>query len=485
MRQAEKLAVEKGTEWFALMERAGNAAAEFINKTTPVKGKTVAILCGKGNNGGDGLIIAKRLSLLGAEVTVGLIDGAPVTQSANKAFKTLPEGVKIDAAVNIISTRYDIGVDAVFGIGYSAERPDEMTDCVFKRFSSKVLYAIDLPSLMEADTGAGYENCLFADYTLTFAAYKYCHILPRSADKCGKVVCLDIGITEEMLSQVGAKDKIIEKPNFPKREKGIYKNECGTGLAVCGSYGMPGAAIISAKAALRSGIGILKLACVEENYTACAVSLPEAVLIPCKTEDKTFGASSIDKLLREQNLSTAQLIGCGMGRSEGAKQVVENLIKDSRTPTVLDADGINLIADNIELLSSVEESLVLTPHPGEMARLLGISAAQVERNRINLARRFATDYRVYLVLKGANTLVATPQGEIYVNVIGNPGMATAGSGDMLAGVIFSLLAQGFGAKDAVLGGVWLHSAAGDAARDKLGEKGMLPTDMIEELSCLI
>ncbi len=164
---------------------------------------------------------------------------------------------------------------------------------------------------------------------------------------------------------------------------------------------------------------------------------------------------------------------------------MESLLKNTCVPTLIDADGINLIADNIELLRDVKAPLVLTPHPGEMARLMGVSSADVESDRINIASSFAQKQGVYLVLKGANTVVATPQGEAYINVIGNAGMATAGSGDMLAGVIFSLLAQGISPKDATLGGVWLHSAAGDAARDKWGENSMLPTDMIEELCRLL
>ncbi len=485
MRRAEELAVEQGTEWFTLMDNAGTSAAEFINKTTPVKGKKVLILCGKGNNGGDGFVIAKRLSFLGAEVTVVLTHGASVTDSAKRAFEGIPAEVRIISALEMSQGKYDIAVDAVFGTGYSAEKPDQALTEIFKTLSAQTVYAIDLPSLMSADTGKGYENCLWADYTLTFAAYKYCHILPDSADRCGSVVCLNIGICDRALEAAGAKYKTVDKFFSVKRRKTSFKNSYGTGLSVCGSYGMSGAAIISAKAALRTGIGILKLACVEENYTACAVSLPEAVLIPCKAEDKTYSISSADTLIKELKSADALLIGCGLGRSPDSQLLVEYLLKNTCVPTLLDADGINLIADNIELLRDVKAPLVLTPHPGEMARLMGVSSADVESDRINIASSFAQKQGVYLVLKGANTVVATPQGEVYINVIGNAGMATAGSGDMLAGVIFSLLAQGISPKDATLGGVWLHSAAGDAARDKWGEKSMLPTDMIEELCRLL
>lgn len=275
--------------------------------------------------------------------------------------------------------------------------------------------------------------------------------------------------------------KVIEKPNFKRREKNCHKGSFGTALSVTGSFGMPGAAIISGKAALRSGVGILKLAVIKENYTAAAVCLPEAVLIPLKRSGKTFSAKSAEKLEEELKNCSAMLIGCGMGKSRDAKILVERLLKSSRVPTVLDADGINNIAGDIEFIKQVKAPLILTPHPGEMARLLGCDVQTVEADRVGVAQKFATEYGVYLCLKGAETVVATPDGELYVNQIGNPGMATAGSGDMLAGIMLALLCSGNVVLEAVLGAVWLHSAAGDATAEELSENSMLPTDMIERL----
>lgn len=275
--------------------------------------------------------------------------------------------------------------------------------------------------------------------------------------------------------------KVIEKPNFKKREKNSHKGSFGTALSVTGSYGMPGAAIISGKAALRSGVGILKLATLEENYTAAAVALPEAVLIPLKGRGGTFSAENLEKLKVELANCSALLIGCGMGKSEDAKILVKELLQTSRVPTVLDADGINNIADDIEFIKQVKAPLILTPHPGEMARLLGCEVKTVEADRMVVAERFAKEYGVYLCLKGAETIVATPDGKLYVNQIGNPGMATAGSGDMLAGIMLALAASGKEVLEAVTGAVWLHSAAGDVTVEELSENSMLPTDMIERL----
>lgn len=489
MRRAEELAVEQGCDWFDLMQNAGKAAAGFIQGTKAVAGKTVLILCGKGNNGGDGFVIAKELSFWGAEVTVVLTHGAPVTDIAKTAFDGMPDDVRVVDIVKGISlfenTPFDMVIDAVFGTGYNGSKPTQELQRLFEAVGY-IDFAIDLPSLIACDSGEGWQYAMSARYTLTFAAKKLCHILPRSADKCGEVVVLDIGIPPVLLLKAGAKITEINAPLFiEKRKKTSCKNDYGVALSICGSYGMSGAAIISAKAALRSGVGILRLACVEENYTACAIAVPEAVLVPCKSQGKTYSITAVDTLKEQLKTADAMLIGCGLGISEDAKQLVKELLLNSSVPTVLDADGINLIASDIELLKDVKAPLVLTPHPGEMARLLKTTPAEVEKNRLKYAADFAKEYGVYTVLKGANTIVAGPDGEISVNVIGNAGMATAGSGDMLAGILVALLAGGNPVPAAVKAAVWLHSAAGDAARDRLGERAMLPTDMIEELPQLL
>lgn len=275
--------------------------------------------------------------------------------------------------------------------------------------------------------------------------------------------------------------KAIEKPLIEKRDLNAHKGSFGTALTVTGSYGMPGASIISGRAAVRSGLGILRLACVAENYTACAVSIPEAVLIPCKTRGKTYSYSNIKRLKKALFGASSILIGCGLGVSRDAEKLIKELMLASSVPVILDADGINNLAPDIEFIKQVKAPLILTPHPGEMARMLGITVSEVEADRVNIAKRFATDYGVILCLKGANTLVATPSGEVFVNLIGNPGMATAGSGDMLAGIILALSARMEDTVSAVCAGVWLHSAAGDAAAAELNENAMLPSDMVEKL----
>ena len=476
MLSAERLTEEKGTPLYTLMLNAGNAAADYIIKNCDITGKRLLILCGKGNNGGDGFVMARRLSLY-AEVTVATLFGEPSSTLAKKAFLDMGELIKVIGIEETIirSKDFDVIIDAVFGTGYNGEKPEGKLKELFSAVQ-KTDFAVDIPSGLECDTGRGFDTALKTDCTITFGAKKLCQVLPYSADVCGKVVCLDIGIDEEALSASGATIKENERPTFDSRPKTCHKNNFGTALAVTGSYGMPGAAILSAMAALKSGVGILKVAAVKENYTALAASVPEAVLVPYKS-------GKIKPLEAQLKTASALLIGCGLSVDKKTEKTVKSLLEKTEVPTVLDADGINIVAKSIELLRKVKAPVVLTPHPAEMARLLGTDVKTVEANRFKIAADFSAQYGVYLILKGANTIIAAPDGRLTVNTNGNAGMAKAGSGDMLSGIITALLANGTEPFKAATSAVWLHAAAGDSAKKLYGERAMLPSDMIKQLSC--
>lgn len=483
MALAERLAISEDTDFYTLMLNAGNAAADFVIKNGNVTGKQVCILCGKGNNGGDGFVMARRLSLY-ASVTVLLAFSKPSTDISLKAFKEMGNNVNvvdIKRGIKLLRDRkFNIIIDAVFGTGYNGQKPEGDLGELFSA-AGKSDFALDIPSGLECNTGKGFDTALKTDVTLTFGAKKLCQVLPFSADVCGKVVCLPIGIGEESFIKAGAKIKENEPPIFETRPKTCHKNSFGTALSVCGSYGMPGAAIISAKAALKSGVGILKAACIKENYTALAATVPEAVLIPLKSRGKTYRARDIKVLKEHLDKASALLIGCGMAVSRDTKKIVKELLLASTVPVVLDADGINALIDSIELLRKVKAPVILTPHPAEMARLLKTDVKRVEADRFNTAVEFSLKYGVYTVLKGANTIIASPSGEVTVNTNGNAGLATAGSGDMLSGIITALLANGHEPYWAARSAVWLHAAAADCAKERCGERSMLPGDMIGEL----
>lgn len=473
IRKSEENAVKSGAFSFReLMFIAGTNASDIIYNSFDCKAKKIAVVCGNGNNGGDGFVIAENLAQKGAEVTVITPLGEPRTEDAIYYYSKAISVKKSDIAEN----NFDIIIDAVFGIGLNKPINEDLEKLFSKINSSKAIkIAIDIPSGIEADTGKILGGCINADHTITFIALKPCFLLPEGSDYCGKVTVANIGV-----KPIDKAYSVIKKPEFKKRLRNSHKGSFGTAFLICGSYGMAGAAILSARAALRSGVGIAKCLLCKGIYTAFTAAVPEAVCIPHKQNRK-------GTLKYSKNISnyikgcSALLFGCGIAKSRDTLKILSLIIKNSEIPTVIDADGINLLSQNIELLKKSKAPVILTPHPAEMARLLGCSVKEVEASRIEIAQNFATDCSCILVLKGANTIVALPNGEIHINNNGNPGMATGGSGDVLSGILVSLLAQGFSPEEAAKAAVFLHGEAGDNAAARLSEREMLPSDIIEEL----
>lgn len=474
IKKSEEKAVMSGTFSFReLMYKAGTSAAEIINQKYDCENKKIAVICGNGNNGGDGFVIARHLYEHGADVEVFLPLGTPKTSDASYYYEKLSP-IKIS---NNFCGQFDIIVDAVFGIGLSRE-PDQNLTSLFETInnSGSTIVSVDIPSGVCSDTGKVFTTAVKADSTITFIALKPCFMLPLGSDFCGEIMVCDIGV-----EPIDFLFETIEKPTFPKRLHNSHKGTYGTALIIAGSYGMAGALMLCSKASLRSGLGIAKCVMCKSIYPAFTSFLPEAVCVPTnETKNGTLDSDFID-ISKLAKGSTAILFGCGIGIDSSTIEILRKVIKESNIPTVIDADGINLLSRNIELLKESKVPLILTPHPAEMARLCNCSTNDIENDRINIAKTFAKKHNCYLVLKGANTIVATPDGEIAINMCGNPSMATGGSGDVLAGVIVSLLAQGFEPCFAVKSAVYLHSHAGDKAVLKRGAHAVLPSDIIEEL----
>lgn len=267
---------------------------------------------------------------------------------------------------------------------------------------------------------------------------------------------------------------------LPVRPDDANKGTMGTLLSICGCYGMAGAAIMAAKSALRMGAGLVKCALPESLYPIAAAQVLESVYLPLKqTEDGKIHAENLDRLLDEAARSDAVLLGCGLSVCEDTRTIVYSFIEKCDKPMLLDADALNLAAQQPSILKQAKAPIVITPHPGEFARLIQSTPAAVNADREHLAKQFAADYGVVTVLKGAGTVIASPDGSVFVNPTGNSGMATGGSGDVLAGMTASLLAQGVGAFDAATAAVYLHGLAGDVAAERLGKISMLPTDLID------
>lgn len=495
MRDIEKRAVENGCTYIGLMEKAGGSVAKLAEKIISEKNiNNIAVLCGKGNNGGDGFVIARLLSDK-CNISVILADGQPKTDDAKTNFNLIPENVKIieytsknNNYIDVIKNS-DMIIDAIYGIGFKGELNSEMKAIIdiCNENENAVKIAVDLPSGIVCDSGEIINGCFNADYTVTFTALKPLHILYPSMDYCGKIIVENVDIPEAVLSEskyiMQKTDEYIKMNPLKKQKKSAHKGSNGTLFALCGSYGMAGAAVLSGGAALRTGAGLVKMAIPKSIYELVSSKLTEAVFMPLQqTDDGIVSIEEFNKILYDvlEN-STALLVGCGLGMNDDLYELVSLLVENSTKPIVLDADGINSICMNIDILKRAKAPVILTPHPGEMARLIGSDTKAVQSDRYGTARDFAMEYGVTLVLKGANTLIATPKGDVYVNMTGNNGMARGGSGDVLAGMIASFLAQGMTAEKAAICGVYYHGLVGDLCADKYSARSMLPTDMISEL----
>lgn len=466
--ESEENAVRSGVSSYRqLMYTAGVSAGKKITEKIDCRNKKIALLCGNGNNGGDGFVLAKFLYEHGADVTVILPSGKPQTDNAIYYYRDLPSDIKISTDHD---RDFDIIIDAVFGIGLNREMSDKMNQLFSKiNASDAIKIAIDIPSGIEADSGKALGIAFKADITVTFIALKPCFLLPEGSDYCGEVIVTDIGV-----NPIGFAYKTIEKPVFPKRRHNSHKGDYGTALLICGSYGMAGAAILAAKAALRSGLGIAKCVIEESIYQAFTCAIPEAVCIPVKENSVPDIPSLTEK-------STALLFGCGSSKNEKTAEMLKNILSFCKIPIVLDADGINMLCDCIELLRKSKAPIIITPHPAEMARLCNKTVKEVEENRVETAKNFAQKHGCIVILKGANTIVALPDGNISFNTTGNPGMATGGSGDVLAGITVSLLAQGLPPADAAKAAVFLHGKAADKAVIRRSQHSIIPSDIIDEL----
>ncbi len=495
MRRAEAAAMEAGIDAATLMDNAGKAAAKVIVERFAPDQISTVILVGKGNNGGDGLVVARELYNIGAPVTVILVDEPPVVSPAGEVFEEVAElpiemlHFSEEMYLSLDTVRHaGLLVDAVFGIGFHGDLPEplhRLFDLVNARTCP--LVALDIPSGMNADTGERAPHSLYADLTVTFAAAK--PALEGTNVAVGEVLPVYIGISDAILIEVSRRAETISmnmiKPHFAPRPVDTHKGSFGRLLGVCGSYRMPGAAVLAARAALRCGVGLYVAAMPQSAYPLMAAHLTEPVFMPLpETGDGTV-AKNARAILREQAAKAdAILIGPGLGRGDTVETVVLDLLEQADCPVVLDADGINAIAAHIDRLKTVKAPVIITPHPAEMARLCGLSVEEVQADRIGTARKFADTYGVTVVLKGHRTIITAPHVGLYENPTGNPGMATGGSGDVLAGMIASFAAQGMDTVSAALCGTYLHGAAGDHAAAALSQHAMLPRDIIDALGGL-
>ena len=493
MRIAEQNAVDLGMNWLRLMENAGSAVAKEIRKRYNPSGKKVVIVCGKGNNGGDGYVVARKLLDNDANIRVISV-GAPATDSAKEmALKMMNHGIKpVDfQSYESLCVQYitdcDIIVDALFGIGFSGEVSGIYETAINAiNASSAAKISIDIPSGMSGDENIPCDTFVRPDITITFAAYKPCHLLYPQSKLCGKVIVASIGMPDEAFNGIEPIIRVVSQEQvagaMPRRKADAHKGDFGTAALYVGSKGYAGAAAIAVNAAVKSGAGIVNAIIPNSIYNIVSSSRHEAVCTVIEADDeKALNYENTAKIVDTINSSTCALIGCGIGLSEFSKYTVKSIVENAKVPLVIDADALNILSLQTELLKSAKAEIVLTPHPKEAARLIGKTTEEIQSDRIGSAKEIAKATGAITVLKGANTIIALPSGKNYIVTDGNPGMATAGTGDMLAGMIAAFIAQGLSPANAAISAVKLHALAGDIAVLETGELSLTPTDMINAL----
>jgi len=494
MKTMERMSDEMGVAYGRLMENAGSAAAAFIRKTFDVKGRNVMVFCGSGNNGGDGFVVSRKLTENGANVITVLCGGQPKTAQAMEAYAN---DVKIGLsmfdysadrkAVHEYLGTADIIVDALFGTGFhgALEPPyDEIAAAVNGAIAAVV--SLDIPSGVNASTGEADPGSVRPDFTVAFDCLKPGHLILPGREFCGKTTAVDIGLPVEVTDQVKQTclcvDDVIVFGTLKKRPLFSNKGTFGKLLCFCGSPRYPGAAAVSALAALRAGVGLVTLATGASVASSLCSGLYEATYLPLpQSADGTVSAEGGPALLAALTRSSACLAGCGLGQGEDTRGLVEALIQGAVCPLVLDADALNAIADEPEVLLEAKAPVILTPHMGEMARLAKKTIPELVSARLDAARDFAAKYHVVLVLKDAVTVIAEPHGDVYFNPTGNPGLAKGGSGDCLAGIIASFAAQGVKPVAAAVCGAYLHGAAADRCAAEKSQYGMLPVELLRYL----
>lgn len=496
-RKVEQIANENGISYLQLMENAGSYCARIIRQTFDNTNKrNVLIVCGKGKNGGDGLVIARKLSEYGYNPTVMMTMGLPADEESSEMLSRIRAlGITVvyyDDTTDKYFETAQIIVDCIFGVGFKGE-PNEKIAGIFEKINSASasVISIDVPSGLEGNSGKLTSSHVKADMTIAVLVLKPVHVLKPSIESCGKVVVAPIGIPEKCFEQVEntlftvSEDEV--KSFFKERDYDSHKGTFGTVLVVGGSYEMPNAVCFASQGAVNSGAGLVKVAFPAVSYSAIAPKTYEQVLVPLESNKKgRISQNAIRRLETELLKCSCVLVGCGMGNDEDTKLIVEYIIKHSKVPVILDADGINCLKNNIDIIDSAHAPVILTPHPKEMSRIAGVSVESIQENRGAVVKSFTRAHKSILVLKGASTLVGSSEYEdIYVNNTGNPGMATGGSGDVLGGIIASFIAQGVDPFKSAIAGVKIHGMIGDKVTEKYSMMGNTPTLMLAQLPSIL
>ncbi len=486
-----------GIPGLELMENAGRGCVDVIvREFGHKKQRRVAILAGKGNNGGDGHVIARLLAQKGWNVKVYMLaEPGQVTGDAAINLKKLPpemvtfcpQSEQLSGEHRNTILQSDLIVDALLGTGLNNDISGVYQEAVeLINESNRPVLAVDIPSGIHGTTGAILGCAVHADITVTFALAKLGHVLYPGAERIGQLIVTNIGIPATVMEDAPGYEFLDHdtiRPLLRRRERQGHKGNFGHSLFIAGSTGKTGAAALCANSAVRTGSGLVTLAVPESLHHILELKTTEAMTVPLPDSISGYlvgsAYSTIVSLLGNKDVLA---IGPGIDRRPGTVSLVHTLVESVGLPMVIDADGLNALATDITVLTRKQShTLILTPHPGEMARLMGSSLPEDHVSRISVAQEFARTYGVFLVLKGARTIIASPDGNVAINGSGNPGMASGGMGDVLTGIIASLVGQGYSAWDACRLGVFIHGYSADMVAGIKGEIGISATDVQENI----
>jgi NAD(P)H-hydrate epimerase len=498
MREADRRTIEEiGIPPLVLMENAGRQVVAALQAAyADLEHRRVAVLCGRGNNGGDGFVAARVLSQRGVRVSVFVLSrladvrGNPrsnldVLERLGVGIVEIPDGQAWALHAPEVE-RASLIVDAIFGTGLSAPLGGFVQSVVADLNSWSIpIAAIDLPSGLSADSSEPIGDSIIADLTVTLAAPKYPLVTGSGTARAGRLVVADIGIPRAVIEslrgpQVSLLTRETVRAMVTPRAEDTHKGEYGRILVVAGSTGKTGAAYLAASGALRSGAGLVTVATPAGCQAIVAAMRPEYMTEPLRETNEGIDPDEMWRVLRTAGDVIA--IGPGLGRGPATKDFVVRLVGRAAVPLVIDADGLNAFAAEPARLAGREgRDVIITPHPGEMGRLLGTSADDVQARRVDAARDFAVHHHVYVVLKGHRTVIATPDAKVFINPTGNPGMASGGTGDVLTGTIAAWMGQLRNAEAACKLAVYLHGLAGDLSRTEEGEAATTAVDLLGHL----
>ena len=502
MQEMDKKAIESfGIPGLVLMENAGRGAFDYLlRKFKDIKTKKIAVLAGRGNNGGDGFVIARYLMEKGIHVTIFLLSSKDKVTGDAKINMTLAQKlcdrsstcsiIEIPDADTFKNQKapillHDLFIDAILGTGLNSNVKGFFKDAIeLINASQRPVFSVDIPSGLHSDTGQPLGIAVKADATATFAFAKAGHILYPGNRYTGDLEVIDIGIPKFIAREKRIKLFLIEKKDiaacFSPRKFQSHKGSYGHLLVIGGSTGKTGAAALCANAAMRCGTGLVTLGIAKSLNQSIEPQVIEPMTHPLPESDKGFLSDNcFEEILSLLKDKQALALGPGIGTHEATKKLVHNLIEKSEVPMVIDADAINCIAQNTDILKMKKAPAILTPHPGEMARLCNMSIRDIQEDRISIASKFAKDHDVILILKGAQTIISLNDGRSFICPTGNPGMASGGMGDVLTGLIAGFCAQGFSPENASLAGVFIHGMCADRLAGEMGAFGFVASDIIQ------